>query len=36
MEVEIIKEVLKKPIGPGVGFVSQFLVMPCVSFLSLL
>ena len=36
MEVEIIKKVLMKPIGPAVGFVSQFLVMPCVSQVSIL
>ena len=32
MEIATIKEVLMKPIGPTVGFVSQFLVMPLVSF----
>ena len=31
LDLEIIKEVLKKPIGPAVGFASQFIVMPMVS-----
>lgn len=30
LDLEIIKEVFKKPIGPAVGFMSQFVVMPMV------
>jgi sodium/bile acid cotransporter 3/5 len=33
LEIDIIVEVFKKPIGPMVGFVSQFLFMPLFSFL---
>ena len=33
LDLAIIKEVFKKPIGPFVGFVSQFLFMPLFSFL---
>jgi len=33
LDLEIIKEVFKKPIGPFVGFVSQFVFMPLFSFL---
>ena len=32
LEIEIIKKVLKRPIGPAVGFASQFIVMPLVRF----
>ena len=31
LDLEIIKAVFKKPIGPIVGFVSQFILMPLVS-----
>jgi len=34
LDLQIIKEVFKKPIGPFVGFVSQFLFMPLFSFLT--
>jgi len=33
LDLEVVKEVFKKPIGPGVGFVSQFGLMPGFSFL---
>jgi len=33
LDLEIIKEVFKKPIGPFVGFISQFFFMPLFSFL---
>lgn len=32
LDLEIVKAVLKKPIGPMVGFVSQFVFMPLFSF----
>ena len=32
LDIEIIKEVFKKPIGPFVGFLSQFGFMPLFSF----
>ena len=31
LDINVIKEVFKKPIGPAVGFASQFVVMPLVS-----
>ena len=31
LDLDVIKEVFKKPIGPAVGFASQFVVMPVVS-----
>ena len=34
LDLEIIKEVFKKPIGPIVGFISQFVFMPLFSFLT--
>ena len=34
LDLQVIKEVFKKPIGPVVGLVSQFLFMPLVSFFS--
>lgn len=33
LDVHVIKEVFKRPIGPLVGFVSQFLFMPGISFI---
>lgn len=33
LDLQIIKEVFKKPIGPFVGFISQFVFMPLFSFL---
>jgi len=33
LDLKVIKEVLKKPIGPAIGFVSQFIFMPLCSFL---
>ena len=32
LDLQIIKDVFKKPIGPAVGFASQFVIMPLVSF----
>ena len=32
LDIEIIKEVFKKPVGPFVGFLSQFGFMPLFSF----
>ena len=32
LDIQIIKEVFKKPIGPFVGFISQFGFMPLFSF----
>eukprot|EP00095_Tigriopus_kingsejongensis_P009983 maker-scaffold17_size721972-snap-gene-6.25 protein:Tk09983 transcript:maker-scaffold17_size721972-snap-gene-6.25-mRNA-1 annotation:"hypothetical protein DAPPUDRAFT_309863" len=32
LDLEIIKEVFKKPVGPIVGFVSQFILMPLFAF----
>jgi len=32
LDVEVMKKVLKRPIGPLIGFVSQFLFMPVCSF----
>lgn len=31
LDMQIIKDVFKKPIGPAVGFFSQFVCMPLVS-----
>lgn len=33
LDLEIVKEVMKKPVGPIVGFICQFLFMPGFSFL---
>merc|ERR1719369_2250175 len=33
LDLNVIKEVLKKPIGPAIGFVTQFIFMPLCSFL---
>ena len=30
LDLDVIREVFKKPIGPAVGFVSQFLLIPLV------
>ena len=30
IDLEVVKEVLKKPLAPGIGFVCQFIVMPLV------
>ncbi|XP_035215148.1 ileal sodium/bile acid cotransporter-like [Stegodyphus dumicola] len=32
LDIGVVKKVLKRPIGPAVGFVCQFLVMPLVSY----
>ena len=32
LDIEVIKAVFKKPIGPAVGFVSQFMLMPLFAF----
>jgi len=32
LDLQIIKDVFKKPIGPAVGFASQFVIMPLLSF----
>ena len=32
LDLNVVREVLKKPIGPAVGFVSQFIFMPLCSF----
>ena len=34
LDLDVIKEVFKEPIGPAVGFASQFLIMPVFSFLT--
>jgi len=33
LDLNVMKEVLKKPIGPAIGFVTQFIFMPLCSFL---
>jgi len=33
LDLNVMKEVLRKPIGPAIGFVSQFIFMPLCSFL---
>jgi len=33
LDLEVLKEVFKRPIGPAVGFFCQFLMMPLLSFL---
>ena len=33
LDMAIIVQVFRKPVGPGVGFISQFLFMPLFSFL---
>jgi len=32
LDLKVMKEVLKKPVGPAIGFVSQFIFMPLCSF----
>jgi len=32
LDLKVMKEVLKKPVGPAIGFVSQFIFMPICSF----
>ena len=32
LDLNVVKEVLRKPIGPAIGFVSQFVFMPLCSF----
>merc|ERR1711963_1169415 len=32
LDLNVVKEVLRKPIGPAIGFVSQFIFMPLCSF----
>lgn len=36
LDLEVIKAVFKRPIGPVVGFVSQFVLMPLVSIITYL
>lgn len=31
LELDVIKKVLRRPIGPAVGFACQFIIMPLVS-----
>ncbi|XP_059085978.1 hepatic sodium/bile acid cotransporter-like [Tigriopus californicus] len=33
IDINIVKQVLKKPIGPAIGFVSQFIFMPVAAYL---
>ena len=32
MDLDVVKESLRRPVGPAIGFVCQFLVMPLISF----
>jgi len=32
MDIEVVKNTLKKPIGPAIGFISQFLIMPLLAY----
>jgi len=32
LDLDVMKQVLKRPVGPAIGFVSQFLFMPIISF----
>ncbi len=32
MDLEVVKRTLKKPIGPAIGFICQYLVMPLLSY----
>ena len=32
IDLNIVKKVLKKPIGPSIGFVSQFIFMPLCAY----
>ncbi len=31
LDLEVVKEVMKKPVAPAIGFASQFIIMPLVS-----
>ncbi len=31
LDLEVVKEVLKKPVAPDIVFASQFIIMPLVS-----
>ena len=33
LDLRVMKEVLRRPVGPAIGFVSQFVFMPLISFL---
>ena len=33
LDLKVMKEVLRRPVGPAIGFVSQFVFMPLISFL---
>lgn len=32
LDLQVVKETLKRPIGPAIGFVSQFVAMPLIAF----
>lgn len=32
LDLNVIKEVLKRPIGPAIGFLCQFVLMPLISY----
>lgn len=32
MDLEVVKKTLKKPIGPAIGFICQYLIMPMISY----
>ena len=32
MDLEVVKKTLKKPIGPTIGFICQYLLMPLISY----
>ena len=32
LDLNVVKDVLKRPIGPAIGFVCQFVLMPLISF----
>jgi len=33
LDIDVVKKTLKRPIGPAIGFICQFLVMPLLSYL---
>ena len=33
LDIEVVKNTLKRPIGPAIGFICQFLVMPLLSYI---
>ena len=32
MDLEVVKQTLKKPVGPLIGFICQYLIMPLLSY----